>query len=206
MIVKKYNGGVYGGSNTYICINNNKAIIIDAGVSLEVFQNDLKDIDVVAVFITHAHFDHIYYLEDYMEKYNPELYISDNGYRKLYDSYRNMSLWFKEEMLEEDSESTFEEIILSKKYLYNPLLDNENIIEAGLKIKAIYTPGHSSCSFTFIVNEDTAFVGDLIFKNGVGRTDFDDGDSQTLVKSIMRLKEFSKLRHIHSGHGESTHI
>ena len=206
MIVKKYDGGIYGGSNTYVCINNDKAIIIDAGVSLEVFENDLEGIQVVAVFITHAHFDHIFYLEDYMEKFSPELYISDSGYRKLYDSLRNMSLWFKNEMLEEDSESKFEEIVLTKKYEYLPLIENEKIKVADMSIDTIYTPGHSSCSFTFIINEDTAFVGDLIFKNGVGRTDFEDGDSKTLVNSIMKLKQFKKLRHIHSGHGESTHI
>lgn len=205
MIVRKYSDNMYGGSNTYVCINKNKAIIIDAGVCLEEIEKDLEGIEVIGVFVTHAHFDHIFYLEDYMEKYNPDLYISDIGYQKLYNSAKNMSLWFKDEMKEQDENSKFEEIVLTNKYQYMPLTDGIVFNLDGFIVNAIYTPGHSSDSYTFVI-EDTAFVGDLIFKNGVGRTDFYDGDSKALVNSIMKLKQFSKLRNIHSGHGESTSI
>lgn len=201
MKIKKYIDKKYGGSNTYICISGQNAIIIDAGVSADNFEKDLDGIDVKAVFITHAHFDHIYYLESYLKKFNCELYICDKGYQKLYSAEKNMSSWFKEQMKEEKE---YHEVVLSEKFDYIPLVDGDTLHIEDFVIKAIYTPGHSNDSFTFIVNEKTAFVGDLIFKNGVGRTDFYDGDSKALVQSVMKLKQFPLLRAIHSGHGEST--
>ena len=199
MKIKKYIDKKYGGANTYVLKSGNNAIIIDAGVSVDNLEKDLEGFNVLAVFITHAHFDHIYYLESYMEKFSPDLYISDYGYQKLYSSEKNMSLWFHEQ-----SNKKYDEIVLTNKYQYIPLTDGMNINLDGFFINAVYTPGHSSDSFTFIVNGSVAFVGDLIFKNGVGRTDFYDGDSKALVESIIKLKSFAGLKAIHSGHGEST--
>ena len=201
MKVKKYIDKRYGGSNTYICINGNDAIIIDAGVSADNFVKDLEGINVVAVFITHAHFDHIYYLESYLKRFNAELYICDKGYQKLYSAEKNMSRWFKEQM---KGEREYQEVELGEKFDYNAIVDGDTIHLDNFLVKAIYTPGHSNDSFTFIVNNKTAFVGDLIFKNGVGRTDFYDGDSKALVQSVMKLRDYPEIRAIHSGHGEST--
>lgn len=210
MLVKKYSDKKYGGSNTYICINGKSAIIIDAGVCLDVFEKDLEGLTVKGVFITHAHFDHIFYLESYLKKFNTDLYISDIGYQKLYDSYKNMSFWFKSQMEEEkdisdNEKSVYKEIVLTEKFQYIPLTDNTTFNLDDFVVTAIFTPGHSSDSYTFIIDK-TAFVGDLIFANGVGRTDFYDGDSKALVDSIMKLKKFTNLRTIHSGHGESVKI
>jgi len=56
-----------------------------------------------------------------------------------------------------------------------------------LKIRAIYTPGHTSDSYSFLMN-NMLFSGDTLLINGTGRTDFQNGDAKDAYHSI-----FSKL-------------
>ena len=56
-----------------------------------------------------------------------------------------------------------------------------------LEIKAIYTPGHTSDSYSFLMN-NLLFSGDTLLINGTGRTDFQNGNAKDAYHSI-----FSKL-------------
>ncbi|QIV94207.1 MBL fold metallo-hydrolase [Allofrancisella frigidaquae] len=53
----------------------------------------------------------------------------------------------------------------------------------GMKLKAIYTPGHTDDSYSFILG-DKLFTGDTLFVRGTGRTDFQHGDSFAQYDSI----------------------
>ena len=65
---------------------------------------------------------------------------------------------------------------------------NEEIIKLDhLKIKALYTPGHTSDSYSFLM-DNYLFSGDTLLINGTGRTDFQNGSSEDAYNSI-----FSKL-------------
>ena len=63
-------------NNCYIVSNNNDAIIIDPASSGDVIEKFLKDnnLNLVAIFITHYHFDHIGALEYFKNKYNVDIY------------------------------------------------------------------------------------------------------------------------------------
>ena len=65
--------------------------------------------------------------------------------------------------------------------------ENEIIKIDGLKMKAIYTPGHTSDSYSFLMN-NLLFSGDTLLINGTGRTDFQNGNAKDAYHSI-----FSKL-------------
>ena len=54
----------------------------------------------------------------------------------------------------------------------------------GLKIKAIYTPGHTSDSYSFLMN-NFLFSGDTLLINGTGRTDFQNGNAKDAYHSIF---------------------
>ena len=54
----------------------------------------------------------------------------------------------------------------------------------NLQIKAIYTPGHTSDSYSFLMN-NYLFSGDTLLINGTGRTDFQNGDPQDSYNSIF---------------------
>jgi sulfur dioxygenase len=62
--------------------------------------------------------------------------------------------------------------------------EDEIIKIDGLKIKAIYTPGHTSDSYSFLMN-NLLFSGDTLLINGTGRTDFQNGNAKAAYHSIF---------------------
>ena len=48
----------------------------------------------------------------------------------------------------------------------------------------MYTPGHTDCSYSFLMN-DRVFTGDTLLINGTGRTDFQNGNSHDAYDSLF---------------------
>ena len=62
--------------------------------------------------------------------------------------------------------------------------DDEIIKIDQIEIKAMYTPGHTSDSYSFLM-ENYLFSGDTLLINGTGRTDFQNGSSKDAYNSIF---------------------
>lgn len=62
--------------------------------------------------------------------------------------------------------------------------EDEEIAIDGVKLKAIYTPGHTSESFSFLMS-DRVFTGDVLLIRGTGRTDFQNGNPEDSYDSIV---------------------
>ena len=62
--------------------------------------------------------------------------------------------------------------------------DDEYINLDNLQIRAMYTPGHTSDSYCFLMN-NYLFSGDTLLINGTGRTDFQNGSSKDAYNSIF---------------------
>jgi hydroxyacylglutathione hydrolase len=72
----------------------------------------------------------------------------------------------------------------------------------GLELDIIHTPGHSPGSVTlYWPLQKALFTGDLIFKEGLGRTDLPGGDGSKLKESIKGLKDLD-VEWLLSGHGD----
>ena len=72
----------------------------------------------------------------------------------------------------------------------------------GIELDIFHTPGHSPGSVTlYWPLQKALFTGDLIFKEGLGRTDLPGGDGSQLKESIIGLKELD-VEWLLSGHGE----
>ena len=84
--------------------------------------------------------------------------------------------------------------------------DNENIKIENINIKALFTPGHTSESFCFLMN-DRVFTGDTLLIKGTGRTDFQNGDARDAYNSIfnvlLKLPEDTKVYPAHDYKGET---
>lgn len=97
---------------------------------------------------------------------------------------------------------------LIKKYRplvldYSNLKEKEYLID-GFKFEVIFTPGHSKDSVSYYFKKERImFVGDFIFKEGIGRCDLDGGDFKEMLNSIYKIKKYSDCT-IYPGHGEST--
>ena len=83
--------------------------------------------------------------------------------------------------------------------------DNEFIKLDNLKIRAMYTPGHTSDSYCFLLNNNL-FSGDTLLINGTGRTDFQNGSAKDSYNSIfnklLKLPEETLLYPAHDYKGE----
>ena len=62
--------------------------------------------------------------------------------------------------------------------------DNEKVNVENIELKAIYTPGHTDCSYSYLMN-DRVFTGDTLLINGTGRTDFQNGSSYDAYESLF---------------------
>tara|TARA_B100001057_G_scaffold481260_1_gene555099 strand:+ start:463 stop:1143 length:681 start_codon:yes stop_codon:yes gene_type:complete len=83
--------------------------------------------------------------------------------------------------------------------------DDELIKLDNLKIRTIYTPGHTSDSYSYLM-ENYLFSGDTLLINGTGRTDFQNGNAEDAYDSIfnklLKLPEETLLYPAHDYKGE----
>jgi len=78
--------------------------------------------------------------------------------------------------------------------------DNDRIYIDDLSIKSIYTPGHTSESYSFLLN-NSLFSGDTLLINGTGRTDFQNGSSKDSYHSIFdKLLKLPEDTLLYPGH------
>ena len=90
--------------------------------------------------------------------------------------------------------------------------DDEVIKIDNINLKAMYTPGHTDCSYSYLLN-DRVFTGDTLLINGTGRTDFQNGAAydayQSLFDKLLKLPEetmvfpahdYNKKKHSTIGH------
>ena len=83
--------------------------------------------------------------------------------------------------------------------------DNEKINIENIELKAMYTPGHTDCSYSYLMN-DRVFTGDTLLINGTGRTDFQNGSSydayESLFNKLLKLPEKTLVYPAHDYNGK----
>ena len=151
---------------------------------LEDLNLSIKDIDVV--ICTHAHPDHLEAVP--LFKNTPTLFtMHETEWQWAATIGKQMSASFGIDI--NDLRPDF-------------FLTEGNLSLNGLDLDIIHTPGHSPGSVSLYWSEQKAlFTGDLVFKEGVGRTDLPGGDGSQLKESIKGLKNLD-VEWLLSGHGE----
>ena len=83
--------------------------------------------------------------------------------------------------------------------------DDEKIKIENIELKAMYTPGHTDCSYSYLMN-DRVFTGDTLLINGTGRTDFQNGSSydayDSLFNKLLKLPEKTLVYPAHDYNGK----
>ncbi len=83
--------------------------------------------------------------------------------------------------------------------------ENEIINIESIQLKAIYTPGHTDCSYSYLM-KDRVFTGDTLLINGTGRTDFQSGSSydayDSLFNKLLKLPEKTLVYPAHDYNGK----
>jgi glyoxylase-like metal-dependent hydrolase (beta-lactamase superfamily II) len=88
-------------------------------------------------------------------------------------------------------------------------ITDETILTLGeIKPKFLFTPGHTPGEYSIYFEEDKICItGDVLFKEGIGRTDLWGGNYDTLIESIRtQLLTLPEDTVIYPGHGEDSTI
>ncbi|MDP9139619.1 MAG: MBL fold metallo-hydrolase [Pseudomonadota bacterium] len=90
------------------------------------------------------------------------------------------------------------------------LRDEEHLDVDGVTLQAIYTPGHTDESFSFVLDPAlprAVFTGDVLLIRGTGRTDFQNGDAgaswDSIVNRLFRLPDQTLVYPAHDYKGWS---
>ncbi|WP_368652078.1 MBL fold metallo-hydrolase [Ornithinibacillus sp. 4-3] len=185
------------GTNCYIVFDEDKnALIFDPGAEAErliqfMSENNLKP---HAILLTHAHFDHIGAVDALRKHYEIDVYLHEEEKEWLTEPELNRSVLSLPESISTEAP--------------NHLLVPGELVIGPFQLQVIHTPGHSPGSVTFIFH-DYGFIisGDVLFQQGVGRTDLPGGSFEVLVHSIQeKLYQLPDNFRVFSGHGEETNI
>ena len=179
-------GDIYD-SNVFVENIDKNTFIIDAGANFDKI-NDVTE-NVRAIFLTHGHFDHAYFVEDYAKKLNVKIYASEKIREYLEEPKKNYSTDFNCDLLKITGFSNF------------VFLQGDGEVKIGdVVIKYFQMGGHSKSDMCFLINDDL-FVGDLIIGRGIGRMDLYGGSKQEMIKSLKKLATLN-YKTMHCGHGE----
>ena len=84
--------------------------------------------------------------------------------------------------------------------------DNEKLSIEGLTLTALYTPGHTSESYSFLM-DDRVFTGDTLLIRGTGRTDFQNGDPvdqyDSIFNGLLKLPDETLVYPAHDYKGDT---
>ncbi|MDC3006915.1 MBL fold metallo-hydrolase [Candidatus Pelagibacter sp.] len=85
--------------------------------------------------------------------------------------------------------------------------ENENVEIDNINLKVMYTPGHTDCSYSFLM-KDRIFTGDTLLINGTGRTDFQNGDPyqsyDSIFNKILKLPDNTLVFPAHDYNGKKS--
>lgn len=197
MEVKTFSLGPLG-TNCYVLSKNNEALVIDPGGEAHIINNYLKEqsLNLQAILLTHAHFDHIGAVDELRTQYQVEVYMPEFEKHWLAEPELNRSLLFLGP--NQGIKTAPPEKLLSEGH--------KKI--GNFEFEIIHTPGHSPGSISFIFpNNNLIISGDVLFHHGIGRTDLPDGSLEELAHSILtKLYKLPDDYTVYPGHGASTTI
>jgi len=177
--------------NTYILAKEGKALVIDPGFSGQAIINHLKnyDLQLIAVVLTHGHYDHIKDLKMIMDEKIP-VYIHEDEKDFLYDPNLNLSIMFRDDF------------ILSKNIKVVTIEENDTIDFVKEKLNVVHLPGHTKGSIGLVYNQHF-FSGDTLFFDSIGRTDLPTGNMGKIYSSLKKIKKIlPKNSIVYPGHGK----
>jgi glyoxylase-like metal-dependent hydrolase (beta-lactamase superfamily II) len=153
-----------------------ECVVVDPAWEVDrVLQEAERDeMKVVAALVTHAHFDHVNGLGDFLKQVKGKIYCN------------------REEA----------EFLKPWRSDLKPVESGEKISAGEIDITFLHTPGHTPGSQCFLV-EDKLVSGDTLFIQACGRCDLPGGDAEQMYYSLKRLAELDEKTVLYPGHNYS---
>jgi glyoxylase-like metal-dependent hydrolase (beta-lactamase superfamily II) len=178
--------------NTYL-INGTTRILVDPG-HLSLFGHVEKGLaelkltveDIGLVICTHAHPDHIEAVPLF-KKAGAQVTM-------------HKAEWLVVKQMEQLVKTSFG--VRLNEIAPDFFIDNGNLSVSDLEFTVFHTPGHSPGSICLYWNRHRVlFTGDLVFKEGIGRTDLPGGNGKQIKNSIKNIASLD-IEQVLPGHGE----
>lgn len=181
-------------TNSYIIDAEKDAVAIDVGGDPAPMLTYLRDqnLTLVAICLTHRHFDHLYGVADLAEATGAPIF-APTGDDVIADSESATGgIWGMPPV----------------KPFQARALDPGKTTFASLECDVLATPGHTPGGISlYFPAQNCVFTGDALFYRSLGRTDFPGGSHQTLLKSIHeKLFRLPDNVVVYPGHGPATTI
>jgi len=187
-------------TNCYVLRDDDSAkdcLIIDPGLEAEELIEFLEKekLNPVAVILTHGHIDHIAGVEALRNRF-PEIkvYIHNLDAEMLTNPNINLSTMSGMKFVTDAEDVSLKE---------------RDVIDlADVKLLVLHTPGHTPGGISLYSKKaGVVFVGDALFADSIGRTDFPGGSMSQLLNSVReKLFTLPEQTEVYPGHGPATTI
>jgi glyoxylase-like metal-dependent hydrolase (beta-lactamase superfamily II) len=188
--------------NTFVVWDkeSNEAAVIDPGMSSISEEELIEDfilnnhLKIKYLINTHCHIDHILGCNFVKEKYNPKFLVPEKDVPLFQNAHLQASA-FGVDYKEPPKPDAF--------------ITEEKDLQLGKTIVTfLFTPGHTPGEYCIYFEEDKfCITGDVLFREGIGRTDLWGGDYNRLIRSIeTKLFTLPGDVKIYPGHGEPSTI
>lgn len=174
-------------------------LVVDPGFEPEavVAWIESRRLEPRGILLTHGHADHIAGNATLVARWpGLPILVGHGDAPKLADPTANLSAPFG--------------IALASPPADRLLHDGERLSLAGVECVVREIPGHSAGHVVFVLEREAppvVFGGDVLFQEGIGRTDFPDGDFQALADGIRRhLYVLPPETVVFPGHGPATTV
>ena len=149
--------------------------------------------DVPLLLLTHGHWDH----------------ISDHRvYTDHYPDGKVLMHRLDEPKLQQPGSQIFHlPYRIEPRSADGYIQDEQEQIIGSIRLKGIFTPGHSPGHIAFYcADQNLLFGGDLLFAGSIGRTDLPDSDPHAMRESLARVMKLPDKTLVYPGHGPQTSI
>lgn len=150
--------------------------------------------DISHILLTHCHFDHVGGLAELKQERDAPIYVHPEAVSMLQQA--TMS-------------AAFFQLRIPDPPPPDEMLSDGQVLNVGnLEVHVLFTPGHAPGHVSFhLPDHRVLFDGDVLFQQGIGRTDLAGGDYPLLMQSIReKLMVLPDETQVFSGHGPRTTI
>lgn len=186
MIIRQIVNTVFR-SCSYVISHEGCSWLVDCGDLDQILP--LVDGKLQGVLLTHAHFDHIYGLNSLMILYpGLSVYTNQVGLDTLLNDKLNFSRYYGEPIIFNEPDRV-------------KLVEDREWVELfdGIRAQAVFTPGHSPCCVTWII-DDALFTGDSFIPGVKTVTNIPHSNKDLAAESESLISELAEHRTIYSGH------
>jgi len=185
--------------NTVVVTHNGQAIIFDPAAPLEKIMEATNHCQVVAVLLTHGHWDHVFSLLACLNHFHCPCYMHPNAINKLHNPIANGASSHHLTFALDPNELTTIQFLPKASHATQNQFSPIPLEVGKFALHYVYTPGHSDCSVTYLINHNIV-CGDVLRMGKLARTDLPTANLNSLHASLAYFRSLPQTHTVYNGH------